>query len=370
MRSGFETTAMMQRAGEGDLSALRLAARNGSADAAKEAAVQFEALFIQMVLGEMRRSQSFGGGLFDSAQSDLYHQMFDQRIAEQMSRAGGIGLADSLHRHLGIPPGAAIAGGEVGSRSGGPEGERELAMPVRRGGVRAVDATTRIDPEQQARLAAAIATGVVPLAVDGDDDEAIEALHEVEVGGEGEAAGGVDWPPATPEAFVDALMPHARRAGARLGVAPEVLVAQAALETGWGQHMMPGRNGQPSFNLFGVKTGSEWQGARVSVPTLEYRDGVARRERAEFRVYDGLAESFDDYAALLERLPRYRPALERAAEPRGFLDGLQQGGYATDPRYADKIMGIVERGLPGHRDAGGRHDVLTAGQRSATPERG
>lgn len=358
MRSGFESSAMMHRAGEGDLSALRLAARNGSPDAAKEAAVQFEALFIQMMLGEMRRSQSFGGGLFDSAQSDLYHQMFDQRIAEQMSRAGGIGLAESLQDSLGITSGAA----------GNPD--RDLMIPSRPPAAGRAGAAGDIDPAQQARLAAAIATGVVPLDDYLAEDESPDLLDEIEAGHDGIAAGPVEWPPATPDAFVDALLPHAQRAGERLGVAPEVLVAQAALETGWGQHMMPGPNGGPGYNLFGVKTGGDWQGARVNVQTLEYRDGIARRERAEFRAYDGLAESFEDYASLLERLPRYRGALDNAADPRGFLDGLQQGGYATDPRYADKIMGIVERGLPGLGGPGGMGDTITAQGQPARPERG
>jgi flagellar protein FlgJ len=146
---------------------------------------------------------------------------------------------------------------------------------------------------------------------------------------------------------VQRLLPHARRAAARLGVAPEVLIAQSALETGWGRHVMRDAAGRSSHNLFGIKASGGWSGASVRVSTLEYRDGVARREQAAFREYPDEAASFADYVRLVGGHPRYRQAVANADSPEGYLRGLQEAGYATDPAYAEKILAILERGLPG-----------------------
>lgn len=149
------------------------------------------------------------------------------------------------------------------------------------------------------------------------------------------------WKPENPVEFVKTLWPHAKRIAARLGVSPPLLLAQTALETGWGKRLIQRPDGSPSFNLFGIKAGSGWQGDTVAVSTLEYADGAARRERALFRAYDSFAESFEDYARLLDESPRYREVLERGPDPEGFADALQRAGYATDPDYARKIISIL-----------------------------
>ncbi len=148
---------------------------------------------------------------------------------------------------------------------------------------------------------------------------------------------------SSPDAFVRGLQGPAREAAARLGVAPAVLLAQAALETGWGRRILRGPDGASSHNLFGIKAGPDWQGARVTALTLEYRDGVARREQAVFRAYDSFAQSFMDYADFILGNPRYEAALARAGDPRAYLQALQQAGYATDPDYAAKIQDIMTR---------------------------
>lgn len=149
--------------------------------------------------------------------------------------------------------------------------------------------------------------------------------------------------PETPEDFIEQHWPRAQKAAARLGVDPEVLVAQAALETGWGKGMSRSISGRPSYNLFNIKADENWGGASVTVNTLEYRDGVPQREQAEFRAYASFEESFLDYARFIEGKPRYAHARQVAADPRSYLAALQQAGYATDPLYADKIMGILQR---------------------------
>ncbi|MCC5863292.1 MAG: flagellar assembly peptidoglycan hydrolase FlgJ [Gammaproteobacteria bacterium] len=168
--------------------------------------------------------------------------------------------------------------------------------------------------------------------------------------------------PETPEDFVDAVWPHAERAARRLGVPADVLVAQAALETGWGQHMISDAAGENAFNLFGIKATGRWDGRQARVSTLEFVNGVPERRQEPFRVYDGLAQSFEDYVRLIESLPRYAEA-RTATTAADYARGLQAGGYATDPDYAAKILAIVERGLPGRpapHERGFRDQVHTA----------
>ena len=148
--------------------------------------------------------------------------------------------------------------------------------------------------------------------------------------------------PSSPAEFASLVWPHAERAAARIGVAPEVLVAQSALETGWGRHVMQHRDGVSSHNLFGIKADRRWQGDKVHVSTLEYRDGVALNTRANFRAYQSFEKSFDDYVDFLQRNPRYREALQTTADPAAYFDALQRAGYATDPAYADKIKRILD----------------------------
>ncbi len=147
----------------------------------------------------------------------------------------------------------------------------------------------------------------------------------------------------SPADFIGRLRAPAQAAARRLGVDPAVLLAQAGLESGWGRHVMRGPDGASSHNLFGIKAGPAWQGARISSTTLEYRDGVAHREQAVFRAYDSYADSFEDYADFLLSNPRYGEALARRNDPAAFLQGLQKAGYATDPDYADKVGAILNR---------------------------
>ncbi len=143
----------------------------------------------------------------------------------------------------------------------------------------------------------------------------------------------------TPEGFVASIWQHAQSAAKELGVDARALVAQAALETGWGKRHIKHADGSTSHNLFGIKANG-WNGAVARVPTLEFRDGALRRETADFRAYGSYAEAFDDYARFLTENPRYRQALA-AGDAAGFAHGLQAAGYATDPAYAQKILGVL-----------------------------
>ncbi len=267
-----------------DLAALRSRARRDDPKVLEAAARQFESLFIRMMLKSMREA-NLGDPLMDGEGSAFYRDLFDQQLALDMARQGGLGLADALVRQLGR---------HRSSSTPRPDGQ---PLPPRR---------------------TEAAAGTPPV------DEA--AVHR-----------------GDPQAFVAQLMPLARRAAERLGVAPEVLVAQAALETGWGRHVIRDAQGRSSHNLFNIKAGSGWDGPTVSKRTLEYVDGVARMERAAFRAYPDFAASFQDYAEFIAGRPRYRAALERAGDAAGYMRALAQAGYATDPRYADKVLAILER---------------------------
>jgi len=143
------------------------------------------------------------------------------------------------------------------------------------------------------------------------------------------------------QAFLDAIAPWAEDAGRQLGVAPHIVAAHAALESGWGQRPLRGSDGADTHNLFGVKAGATWTGDVASALTTEHEGGVATKTSANFRSYADEAGAFHDYARLLLRNPRYHAALNTGSDARAFAQGLVRGGYATDPAYADKLARVA-----------------------------
>lgn len=277
----------------GALAKLRADARGGqNKDANLDAvAKQFESLFINMVVKQMRQT-SLGDGLFDSKQSQMYREIYDQQISSNLADSGGLGLAASIKRQLGGDP---------------------LIPELARDHADYVASPTQLAPMQPDTplLSPAIETSDVPF--------------------EG------------PKDFIARLRPHAEAAAKRLGVPAEALLAQAALESGWGKADMPSRSGGNSHNLFGIKADRRWDGERASVRTLEYEQGVAVRTRADFRAYDSYADSFHDYVDFIRDNPRYRKALQVVDDPKAYFHALQDAGYATDPSYARKVLSILQR---------------------------
>lgn len=155
----------------------------------------------------------------------------------------------------------------------------------------------------------------------------------------------------TPEqqAFLDSIAPWARQAADRLGVAPELVQAHAALESGWGQRPLRTADGASSHNLFGIKAGASWDGASGEARTTEYVNGAALKTRERFRAYPDAASAFQDYARVLSDNPRYRAALNTGSDAQAFAQGLARGGYATDPGYAAKLARIAA-GLQGNKE--------------------
>ncbi len=259
---------------------LRAAANRNDPAALREVASQFEALFLQTMLKNMREA-SLGDPIFgNSNQQEMYQGMMDQQLALEMASGKGVGLADLLVRQL---------GGTEAEKLSRPD--RDYYLP-------------------RASRSNAVAPGK-PTPVWSD-----------------------------PRSFARDIWPHAERAGRRLKVAPEAVVAQAALETGWGAHVMPDKRGDNSFNLFGIKAGAGWRGDQVSRQTLEFENGVPRPQNAQFRTYADVAATFDDYTEFLVDNPRYKTVSGHGADVAGFANALQASGYATDPRYADKLTKV------------------------------
>ena len=286
------------------LASLRARAREDRDEALDQVSRQFESLFLQMMLKSMRDA-SFGGGLLDGEHTQFYRDLYDKQLAMHLAERGGIGLADVLQTQLGGRPAEALAGRGPGDYRATPV----AARPVR--------------PQSPATLPSSAPPASPDLARPGR-------------AGEGDLLDG------TPEGFVRTLWPHASEAAARLGLPPEALLAQAALETGWGRHVIRRADGGSSHNLFGIKADGRWQGERASTQTLEYVDGVAVRVRDHFRAYASHADSFNDYVDFLQRNPRYRDALQRTGDAAAYFSALQAAGYATDPAYATKIQRILD----------------------------
>lgn len=285
------------------LADLRREAAANSHEALEKVARQFEALFTQMMLKSMRDAGA-GEGLFENDQTRLYQDMYDKQLSLSLSDGGnGLGLAKLLVQQLGSSVPELNVGVSTGAN---PAKDQVFEVPER--------GNNTFSLTEQAEVAAG------------------EAAAEPQQFDD-------------PEQFVATLWPHAREAARTLGVDPKALLAQAALETGWGKAVIRKPDGSSSFNLFNIKADHRWHGGQVGKLTLEYRDGVAVKEQASFRAYDSYAHSFEDYTDFLQRQPRYREALEAGIDSSVFAERLQKAGYATDPEYAGKIKRIVNSEL-------------------------
>jgi flagellar protein FlgJ len=264
-----------------DFSGLEGLKRNAKADdpqAIRAAAQQFESLFTDMMLKSMREAK-LGQGLGDSQESELYQDMYDQQIALKMSQGKGIGLADmlvqQLTRNRAAKAGAASAASET------------LASP------------------------ASSAPSSAPVKPASNADRI---------------------------SFVKSMEPYAQQAAGKLGVSADTLIAHAALETGWGQHVPATANGASSFNLFGIKAGSGWSGDSLEALTTEAAQGHLANVPQSFRAYSTLQQGVNDYVSLLQRNSRYQAALGTGSDVNAFATGLARGGYATDPDYVQKLQ--------------------------------
>ncbi|OGT28172.1 MAG: flagellar rod assembly protein/muramidase FlgJ, partial [Gallionellales bacterium RIFOXYD2_FULL_52_7] len=147
----------------------------------------------------------------------------------------------------------------------------------------------------------------------------------------------------TQQDFVNRMLPHAMQASQASGVPPQLMLGQAALESGWGKREIHMADGSNSFNLFGIKANAGWHGKVAEVMTTEYTNGVAHKQVEKFRAYSSYTEAFKDYADMLSSNPRYANVLQQAGNPSGMAQALQKSGYATDPKYAEKLVSVMKQ---------------------------
>ncbi|MEJ2530089.1 MAG: flagellar assembly peptidoglycan hydrolase FlgJ [Gammaproteobacteria bacterium] len=292
--------------GIAELKAKAHADAKGSLD---QVARQFESLFTQMMLKSMRKAK-LAEGIMDNDQTKFYQEMYDQQLAIHLSESGGIGLTDVIKSQLG---GTEAANDSKPVNSDIPEPVSDLNSPFISNNVSKLQSLFGVAPEEQTE------TEQQSQQVTTTDPKS--------------------WKKSD---FVQQLWPWAREAAERLGLAPAALLAQAALETGWGKHIMPSGNGESARNLFGIKTGRRWKGGSVNIGTLEYEQGVAVRKKDRFRAYDTFRDSINDYVDFLQSNPRYSKALASTSDSREYFRELQRAGYATDPHYAEKLTRVLE----------------------------
>ncbi|MGK0267853.1 MAG: flagellar protein FlgJ [Paraglaciecola sp.] len=286
------------------LDELRRAAQSGDSKALDEAAKQFEAIFVQMMLKSMRKAQDVMADKdspFNSEQVKFYRDMHDTQIASDLASNGSIGLADIIVRQLGktgdgyMPAGALRNDGNLSS----------------------INRNT-IASSQQAQDQVLV-------------NQPIKTFQSFKTAAFDDA-----------QSFIEQLYPSAQVAAEQLGIDPKALLAQAAIETGWGQHMIHNTSGQNSHNLFGIKADRRWQGDRAMVDTIEFEQGIAATKKAPFRVYDSFADSMQDYVGFVKQNSRYEAAVKHSKSPLDYFSELQKAGYATDPDYAKKVITVFE----------------------------
>jgi len=299
----------------GNLNSLRqeaLTSGDASSDASKaalkKAAAQFEAIFTQMLLKGMRKAnEAFEDkeSPFNSSSVKFFEEMHDQQLSSELSSNGSLGLADLIVQQL-SPDAKTYMPSSVIRTSNNFFSDQRAGTEL---------------PYQQHKKE------IIPLTENKVTEEA--KLNDNKANFD------------TAEDFVSTVWEHAKTAAKKIGLNPAVMVAQAALETGWGKHVINKSDGGSSNNLFNIKSDKSWEGDKASKITLEFEQGTPVKKQASFRAYDSIKDSVNDFVDFLTQNPRYKEALQNTAKPNDFLDSLQKAGYATDPNYADKIKRVL-----------------------------
>ncbi|NDP39576.1 MAG: flagellar assembly peptidoglycan hydrolase FlgJ [Rhodoferax sp.] len=274
------------------LNNLKLQAGQDTPAAIKEAAKQFESLFMRELMKSMREA-TMKSGMLESSGGDLGTDLLDQQFAVQMSGQPG-GLSDLI---------AAQLSRQMGGSEAGAQGATKKTSALSFGALGKASA-----------LAAYGANSAAPRST----------------------------PTLSQSQFVQHHTAAAIQVEKSSGIPASFMVGQAGHETGWGRHEIKMKGGAPSYNLFGIKAGAGWTGKVAEVSTTEYVHGVAKKTMAKFRAYDSYEASFQDYARLITKSPRYAQASQQTGSAHAFASGLQKAGYATDPHYAAKLSRAID----------------------------
>ena len=302
--------------------ALRYTVRSSPEEGLKQVSRQFEALFMNMVLKSMREATP-SSGLLENRDQKIYMSMLDQQLAQNLS-GRGVGLAEAMLAQLSR---AAPSGETDGSGSEG--------MPL------APRAGIPLTPQSGIPLGSSPLPSSLP-SVPARPSAASVDLGIYQRNSDRSAAGAVASLQGNVDSFVQRMGGSAQVASEASGVPAPLILAQAALESGWGKREIRADDGTQSFNLFGIKADRSWKGPVVETTTTEYVDGEPQRVRAKFRAYASYDEAFTDYARFITRNPRYAGVLA-ADSPAEAAHGLQKAGYATDPQYGQKLVRIMQK---------------------------
>ncbi|BFT31139.1 flagellar assembly peptidoglycan hydrolase FlgJ [Alteromonas sp. D210916BOD_24] len=286
----------------GSINKMREAIASGDKEVLQEAAQQFEAIFVQMMLKSMRKAQDAladESSPFNSEQVKFYRDMHDQQLATDLTSGGGLGLADVIVKQLGQTEDSYIPASVIRSDGNLSSLNRQRVAQVNQ--AQEVALSSRSIRSQSAQK---------------------DVMFD------------------SPEQFVESLLPIAEKIAANYGMDAKAIVSQAAVETGWGKFVIHTADGKSSHNLFGIKASKGWQGDHAVVNTLEFNNGVAQKQKAAFRAYSSVEDAMEDYARFVTTQPRYSEAVENAADAARYTQALQDAGYATDPEYANKIMAV------------------------------
>lgn len=261
---------------------------------AREVAKQVEGMFVQMMLKSMRQALP-QDGLLSTEQTRLYTSMYDQQIGQQIA-SKGLGLADMMVKQM---------------EQAAPLDEKAGTVPM--------------------LLDKGFINTLPPLAMEQLVRKAVPRLPASDPTMSGDSSD-----------FISQLSQPAKMASAESGIPHHLILAQAALESGWGQRQIRTAEGKPSYNVFGIKASANWQGKTTEITTTEYENGEAKKVKAKFRVYDSYFDALNDYVKLIANNPRYS-AVTTAATPEQGAKALQEAGYATDPKYAQKLVGMIQQ---------------------------
>lgn len=309
-----------------------LKAEKNTDEALKKVSQQFESLFINMLLKNMRAANEVfsEGNMFDSQESKFYRDMQDNQTALSMAHGRGFGVAEAMYRQL--------------SRNKSSKGlERDAnieALNKVQTDILPLDALKRIDLKDLDLKAMS--------QQDSSKVNTLTAAQKLESGTNTQACNNTEnWSASSPKDFVDKVKGAAKVAAKVLGIESEVLIAQAALETGWGKFVLENSEGQSSHNLFNIKADSRWQGEAVDKNVPEYLGGELTQVESKFRSYDSIEASFNDFTQFIRGGERYQDALESVKTKNTpgleFISGIHQAGYATDPNYLEKVAAVYDK---------------------------
>jgi len=309
-----------------DLNALESLKHNDDKQASlKKVAQQFESIFVNQMLKSMREANAVfeKDSPFNSQESQFYRDMYDKQLALTLSTGKGLGIADAMYKQLsGRVGGAPIEGSQAKHTSAA----ASMPVPLRSHAPSQSSTITPLTLSAVPSTSSPLSQSDVP-AVNTNDKKALSGYASMA---------------KTPNEFINALLPSVKKVASSIGLDPLVLIAQSALETGWGSKVLADQNGASSNNVFNIKAHKTWDGDVVSQNSLEYKQGRFVNEKSDFRQYDSIEKSVQDYIGFIQDNPRYQKALNVTSSASDYIQEIANAGYATDPDYADKIINVLK----------------------------